>query len=47
MDRDHGRGILNKALGSLKKGVGRLTGDRKTQAEGHRLRARFRTPSGA
>jgi uncharacterized protein YjbJ (UPF0337 family) len=26
---------LNKAKGSLKKGLGRLTGDRKTQAEGH------------
>jgi uncharacterized protein YjbJ (UPF0337 family) len=35
MDRDRGKGLLNKAKGSLKKGFGRLTGDRKIEAEGH------------
>jgi uncharacterized protein YjbJ (UPF0337 family) len=40
MDRDREKGMLNKAKGSLKKGLGRLTGDRKTQVEGHVDRAK-------
>ena len=35
MDRVRQKGILNKAKGALKKGLGRVTGDRKTLAEGH------------
>jgi uncharacterized protein YjbJ (UPF0337 family) len=34
-DRDRGEGHFEQSHGSLKKGLGRLTGDRKTQAEGH------------
>ena len=34
MDEDRVKGIGNKIKGAFKKGVGRVTGDRKTQAEG-------------
>jgi uncharacterized protein YjbJ (UPF0337 family) len=40
MDRDRGKGILNKAKGAFKRAVGRVTGDRKIQAEGHFDRAK-------
>ena len=35
MDRDRMKGAADKAKGAVKKGVGRATGDRKTEAEGH------------
>jgi uncharacterized protein YjbJ (UPF0337 family) len=35
MDRDRVKGVADKAKGSVKKAVGRATGDRKTEAEGH------------
>ena len=35
MDEDRVKGVGNKIKGAIKRGVGRLTGDRKTQAEGN------------
>lgn len=34
MDKDRVEGAFDKAKGSIKKGVGELTGDEKLQAEG-------------
>jgi CsbD-like len=36
MDRDRVKGVWNKAKGAVKKSVGRVTGDSKTEAEGRR-----------
>ena len=35
MDEDRVKGAGNKIKGAIKKGIGRVTGDRKTEAEGH------------
>ena len=35
MDKDRIKGAAQQAKGAVKKGVGELTGDTKTQAEGH------------
>ena len=40
MDRDRVKGVADKAKGSVKKAVGRATGDRKTEAEGHLYKAK-------
>jgi uncharacterized protein YjbJ (UPF0337 family) len=34
MDKDREKGMVNKAKGAVKKNVGKVTGDRKTEAEG-------------
>jgi len=35
MDEDRQKGMVDKAKGAVKKNVGKATGDRKTEAEGH------------
>ncbi|WP_420738182.1 CsbD family protein [Bradyrhizobium japonicum] len=34
MDREHVKGVAEKAKGAIKQGVGKLTGDKEMQAEG-------------
>ena len=34
MDREHVKGVAEKAKGSIKEGAGKLTGDKEMQAEG-------------
>jgi len=34
MDKDRAEGIGHQAKGAIKEGVGKMTGDKKTQAEG-------------
>jgi uncharacterized protein YjbJ (UPF0337 family) len=34
MDREHVKGMAEKAKGSIKEGAGKLTGDKEMQAEG-------------
>ena len=34
MDREHVKGLAEKAKGSIKEGAGKLTGDEQMQAEG-------------
>jgi uncharacterized protein YjbJ (UPF0337 family) len=34
MDKDRVEGALHQAKGAVKEGVGKMTGDKKTQAEG-------------
>jgi uncharacterized protein YjbJ (UPF0337 family) len=34
MDREHVKGLAEKAKGSVKEGAGKLTGDKQMQAEG-------------
>ena len=34
MDREHVKGAADKAKGAIKEGVGKVTGDTKTEAEG-------------
>ncbi|HZF74374.1 MAG TPA: CsbD family protein [Acetobacteraceae bacterium] len=35
MDEDRAKGIGNQIKGNIKEAAGKLTGDKKTQAEGH------------
>jgi len=34
MDKEHGKGVVDKAKGAVKDTAGKLTGDKKLQAEG-------------
>jgi len=34
MDKDRVKGAMHEAKGAVKEGVGKMTGDKKTQAEG-------------
>ena len=45
MDKDRIAGAANQAKGSIKKGVGELTGDQKLQAEGMADKAKGKAQS--
>lgn len=45
MDKDRISGAANQAKGSIKKGVGELTGDQKLQAEGMADKAKGKAQS--
>ncbi|WP_428535189.1 CsbD family protein [Rhodopila sp.] len=34
MDEDRAKGVAHQAKGAIKQGVGKMTGDKKTEAEG-------------
>lgn len=40
MDKDRLKGMGNKIKGEVKKAAGRMTGDRKTEVEGHADKAK-------